>query len=360
MQHDRIIASPAFRAGLLATVLLSTASFAAPRQRGVQVAQVTPVAQAARGGETTLVPAQATLPPPPPPIYAAPAHVAPPMQLVAINRPQPGEARAYRPSRRGYRGSAPLSAISNANELSRQAPAPSGFINSAMFYDYMPGAIYELHTSPRFISTIALRPGEKLISKAAGDTVRWVMGETHQGDGSNAQTLVFVKPIRGDLRTNIVLTTDQRTYMLEAISHPGDAYTSIISWNYPRDQLAELTTATGVIAAQANQTIADVSVDAINFDYSIRSVGKAKAKPQWIPERVFDDGLKTYIQFGANLGTTEAPPLFVIGEKNQAELVNYRVQGRYYVVDRLISVAELRLGEKKQQIVRITRNTRRG
>ena len=36
------------------------------------------------------------------------------------------------------------------------------------------------------------------------------------------------------------------------------------------------------------------------------------------------------------------------------QLVNYRVAGRYYVVDRLFGVAELRLGGKKQQIVRIT------
>ena len=56
-----------------------------------------------------------------------------------------------------------------------------------------------------------------------------------------------------------------------------------------------------------------------------------------------------------HLGTTEAPPLFVIGENKQAELVNYRVQGRYYVIDRLISVAELRLGSKKQEVVRIER-----
>lgn len=347
MQHNRITASPALRAGFLATVLFSTTGFAAnPAPAAPQPAHV---AQDVPARQTEMIPAQATLPPPPPSIYAEPAHEAPPQQLMSINRPQPSDdARYYR--------AGPLTAIRSANELSRQAPAPAGFINSAMFYDYMPGAIFELHTSPRFISTIALRPGEKLISKAAGDTVRWVMGETHQGEGNNAQTLVFVKPIRGDLRTNIVITTDQRTYMLEAISHPGDAYTSIISWNYPRDQLAELTTATGVIAAQANQTIADVSVDQINFDYSIKSVGKARAKPLWIPERVFDDGLKTYIQFAPNLGTTEAPPLFVIGEKNQAELVNYRVQGRYYVVDRLITIAELRLGEKKQQIVRITRN----
>jgi type IV secretion system protein TrbG len=36
-------------------------------------------------------------------------------------------------------------------------------------------------------------------------------------------------------------------------------------------------------------------------------------------------------------------------------LVNYRMRGDYYVVDRLFDAAELRLGEKHQDIVRITR-----
>jgi type IV secretion system protein VirB9 len=53
--------------------------------------------------------------------------------------------------------------------------------------------------------------------------------------------------------------------------------------------------------------------------------------------------------------TGEAPPLFVIGSSGKAELVNYRQRGRYYVVDRLFSAAELRLGEKRQQVVRIVR-----
>lgn len=349
------IASPALRVGFLATTAFITTS-----------ATGAPSAPPARPqSETQMIPAQAVLPPPPPVVVAQPASP-PPQRLVPINRPQPTMTASLsrpRPTGRRYarssQGSGALGAISNANELSRQAPAPSGFINSAMFYDYMPGAIYEVHTSPRFITTIALRPGEQLISKAAGDTVRWVMGETHQGSGAGSQTLVFVKPIKGDLRTNIVLTTSERTYMVEAVSHNGDAYTSIVSWNYPRDQFAELSSAVGEAAEQANRSIPDVAVDNINFDYSIKSVGPARQKPAWMPERVFDDGNKTYIQFAPNLGTTEAPPLFVIGEKNAAELVNYRVQGRYYVVDRLISIAELRLGERKQQIVRITRNTRR-
>ena len=40
-----------------------------------------------------------------------------------------------------------------------------------------------------------------------------------------------------------------------------------------------------------------------------------------------------------------------------AELVNYRVQGRYMVVDRLFAAAELRLGDRRnEQRVRIVRD----
>ena len=82
--------------------------------------------------------------------------------------------------------------------------------------------------------------------------------------------------------------------------------------------------------------------------------------PRWQPLRVFDDGLKTYIQFPVNMAATDAPPLFLVGPGGTAQLVNYRFLNGYYVVDRLIDVAELRLGEKPQQVVRITRTARQG
>ena len=96
-----------------------------------------------------------------------------------------------------------------------------------------------------------------------------------------------------------------------------------------------------------------LAVDALHFGYRIKANGFRA--PRWQPVRVFDDGLKTYIQFPRDMATTEAPPLFLIGPDKQAQLVNYRYLGGYYVVDRLIDVAELRLGEGKQTVVRITR-----
>ncbi len=71
--------------------------------------------------------------------------------------------------------------------------------------------------------------------------------------------------------------------------------------------------------------------------------------------RPWDDGNKVYIEFPARLDQGEAPPPFVVGASGDSQFVNYRVSGHHYIVDRLFAAAELRLGEKPQQIVRITR-----
>lgn len=77
----------------------------------------------------------------------------------------------------------------------------------------------------------------------------------------------------------------------------------------------------------------------------------------WRPLAAFDDGRQVFIEMPEKIRTMEAPPLFVIGDGGP-ELVNYRVAGKYYVVDRLFTKAELRLGsgwgEKKVQIYRQT------
>src|SRR3546814_3447966 len=75
--------------------------------------------------------------------------------------------------------------------------------------------------------------------------------------------------------------------------------------------------------------------------------------PAWRPLRAFDDGDKVYIQFPANIGQGELPPLFVIGAEGDVQLVNYRVRPPYLIVDRLFGAAELRLGGKHAQVVRI-------
>ena len=299
-------------------------------------------------------PASASLPPPP--ASAPGAKAAAPTGAPLAVRPKP---RRRLPVERTVRA---------ANAGSRSYPTRDAYINATLYYDYEAGRLYEVQTSPHFLTAIMLRPGEKLVAKAAGDTVRWVLGETEEGAGANVQEVVLLKPIRGGLRTNIVLTTDQRTYLIEASSRDGAAYTPAVRWNYPQEQMQELAAAQAQAlqadraakAADAQLVVAAPAspVDQLHFGYDIRPIHSKS--PRWQPIRVFDDGIKTYIQFPINMAATDAPPLFLVGPGDKAELVNYRYVNGYYVVDCLVDVAELRIGEKPQTIVRITRTKDRG
>ncbi|NBW42184.1 hypothetical protein EBR25_14525, partial [bacterium] len=64
------------------------------------------------------------------------------------------------------------------------------------------------------------------------------------------------------------------------------------------------------------------------------------------PVRVFDDGKKTYFQMPNEMSVAEAPVLFLIDEHGEPMLVNYRVKGVYYIVDRLFQRAQMRVGKE--------------
>ncbi len=122
-----------------------------------------------------------------------------------------------------------------------------------------------------------------------------------------------------------------------------------VSWSYPSDAL--ITQKAEAAAVQAAAPVdTGIAVQDINFRYAITG-----DNPPWRPLRAFDDGHKVYIEFPGRIDQGEVPPLFVIGPDGDSELVNYRMRGNYYVVDRLFGAAELRLGQDKQQVVRISR-----
>jgi len=213
------------------------------------------------------------------------------------------------------------------------------------------GALYQVYTAPGQVTDIALQEGEQLVGSgpvAAGDTVRWIIGDTESGTGQTKRVHIEVKPTRPDLVTNLVINTDRRTYHLELRS-TEKAYMASVSWQYPQDQLIALRRYNAVAEAAAP---VDTGLDLgrLNFRYAIEG-----DTPAWRPLRAFDDGAKVFIEFPRGIRQGEMPPLFVLGPEGGAELVNYRARQNYYVVDRLFAAAELRLGGDHQQKVRIVR-----
>jgi type IV secretion system protein VirB9 len=288
-----------------------------------------PLAAAIRIGDTT-----------------APA-AAEPSAAVPTAMPRPLARHSARRSSR--RASPALARVKAANRAAMQEPKRDLYVNALQVYPWVEGALYRLYTAPEDVSDIALQPGEALVSIAAGDTARWVIGDTTSGAGAARRVHVLAKPTSAGLATNLVITTDRRVYHIALESHAGDAMASI-SWTYPDDVLLAVRHAE-TAAAEGRPVAEGLDVERLSFGYRIEG-----DDPPWRPLRAFDDGSRVFIEFPPALGTGEAPPLFVRAEDGASELVNYRVRGRYYVVDRLFSVAELRLGGKKQQVVSIVRD----
>ena len=243
----------------------------------------------------------------------------------------------------------PLMRVDEANEAATREPVKTGYVNAIQVYPYSSGALYRLYTAVNQVSDLALQPGEKLVSVSTGDTVRWIVGDTTSGEGITSQVHILVKPIAPDLKTNLLITTERRTYHLELESTEA-TYMSSLSWTYPEDELIAIQKRNGEVAGADSVPLAGVeNFDQLNFRYRI------EGRASFAPARVFDDGAKVYIQFPASLPQGEAPPLFVQGSNGAPALVNYRVKGNTYIVDRLFAVAELRLGTKPQAIVKIIR-----
>jgi type IV secretion system protein VirB9 len=241
--------------------------------------------------------------------------------------------------------------VSDANRKASQAPDSSSYFNAIVQYAYEPGTLYQVFAAPMRVTDIALEPGERLLGQpASGDVVRWLLAIGKSMDHGLEQSHVYLKPTRPDLETNLAINTDRRSYLLELHSY-ADTYMAAVVWRYPEDELARLQAQASDAVATEKASAPVVSLDQLNFAYTIQVI---KGAPAWTPLQCFDDGRHTFVRFPPAMLVREAPALFVLRDK-ETQLVNYRVKGDTYVVDRLIESAELRVGQQEQEIVRIVR-----
>ena len=253
---------------------------------------------------------------------------------------------AWTVARGGETAGTPTGRVENANAAARVQPRREGYYNAIQIYPWSEGALYQVYAVPGQITDIALEPGESLTGAgpiAAGDTARWIIGDTESGSGVTRRVHILVKPSRPDIATNLIVTTDRRTYMLELRSGEKP-YMPSVAWAYPQPPASqrESVPATPVIPAVA----------ARNYRYAQTDTGN----PPWKPIAVYDDGRHVYVEFPAGIVQGEMPPLFVIGPEGEAQIANSRIYQHILIVDRLFGAAELRLGAgDRQQTVRIVR-----
>jgi type IV secretion system protein TrbG len=226
--------------------------------------------------------------------------------------------------------------------------------------------------APLRVCAVELQPGEHLQSQPQiGDSRRWEITPVMSGSGLDQTPLLVVKPIEAGVETDLIIPTDRRTYVVRLISD-STRFISRLAFQYPADDRAEWATfqaqqdaATRDAEAVAEQKraqedqakdkqagvlpMAENALDNLYFDY------KLSGDPAYRPERVLDDGQHTYLIYPNDGRFRELPTLLML-VNGKTELVNFRVDGTRYIVDRLFDKAILVVGVgKKQTRVTITR-----
>ena len=223
--------------------------------------------------------------------------------------------------------------------------------------------------APLRVCAIELQAGEHLQSQPQiGDSRRWEITPVLSGSGLDETPLLIVKPIESGLETDLIVSTDRRTYVFRLVSDPA-RFVSRLAFQYPGEDSAKWAAFQArqdaakhdaeAIAEQAREKdnragvvpMADNALDNLYFDYKLN--GDAAYRPQ----QVFDDGQHTYLIY-PNDGRFRELPTLLIQVNGKSELVNFRVDGSRYIVDRLFDKAILVVGVgKKQARVTITRTT---
>lgn len=244
-------------------------------------------------------------------------------------------------------------AVQYAYKHAMVEPNSNDFFNAMMTYQYMPGAMYVIYTAPMHITDIALQPGEKIISEAAGDTLRWQVSQTYSGQGEGTTQHILVKPNAPELTNTMIITTNQRVYHLLLKSTNNDTFMMAVKWQYP-GSMVQFSHANETPDASLTNSSADsgnlynLNLSSINFNYAF---GMVKGqKPSWYPVRVFSNGHQTFIQFPQSAANqNNLPVLFVADDQGQyGTMVNWQLHWPYMIVDTVLKKAQLRSGVKSQ------------
>jgi P-type conjugative transfer protein TrbG len=249
-------------------------------------------------------------------------------------------------------------AVEVSEQWQSQSNVPAAGPDGRVLYSYGAG-LPTLVCAPLRVCMIELESGEKLVGEPhIGDSVRWNISPAMYGNGDSATSIIVVKPQSAGLDTNLLITTDRRAYYLRLVSKPED-YVARLAFAYPDDEKKRewqqhLSRQRQEAAESARiEELSPHAMESMHFDYRIHGKNENVR-----PVRVFDDGAKTYIQMPAGVQHREAPVLVVVGADRKPEMVNYRVKGDLYIVDRLFDRARLVLGAgKKAETVEITRAT---
>lgn len=206
---------------------------------------------------------------------------------------------------------------------------------------YDAAAVVEINGKVKVQTTIKFAPDEAIENVAIGDSQAW------QVQPNKAQSLLFVKPLARNARTNMTVVTNKRTYLFDLVASPRNAPLYVLQFRYPElekaREAARLAAEAEAARAAANPSemaaatdpyaVADPST--LNFEWA------AKGDSELIPARAYDNGEALFLTWPEG---TPIPAILVTNDDGEEGPVNFTVRGETVVVDAVPAQVILRSG----------------
>ncbi|ABX51850.1 MULTISPECIES: P-type conjugative transfer protein TrbG [Shewanella] len=189
------------------------------------------------------------------------------------------------------------------------------------FGDSLPSVV----CSPIKTCVVELEDGEMIAQSGLqlGDSARWKVSMAVSGMGANKRTNLIIKPTDINLETTMTVATDRRVYQIKLISD-AVKWMPFVAFTYPEQRQMEWEVYKAAMVHEIKQnTLSDGAyIPELDFNYQVN--GKASFKPL----RVYNDGVKTYVEMPSQVEQGSLPIILVVNG-SQKELVNYRYQNSF-------------------------------
>jgi type IV secretion system protein TrbG len=230
-------------------------------------------------------------------------------------------------------------AVKGATTRALIRPNRGNMKRAVVIYPYQEGAVYEVWTKEHEPVDLVFSDPEEVTDVNKSDDW-WDVQIKVVGEPPNRQYHVVITPKGPDLESTMQVFTSLAVYYLKVTSSNPTAMVAV-RWKHP---------------AYAKPLPKLLNPGLYYTDYDVEVV---EGYPEWVPEAIWDTGLDghTLIKLPPRSKVQDIPALYVLTADGKGHVTNWEKRGDWYVVPRLFTRAELRLGHEGAEVVRISRGS---
>jgi type IV secretory pathway VirB9-like protein len=218
-----------------------------------------------------------------------------------------------------------------------QAATPRYDSQGVFLFSYGNPNVPTITCSPTKVCELVLEPDEIVFKIYSGDTVRWIINPGFAGSKANIPTVLFkpvdVGPPDDPIQTNLIITTNRRTYEVNLLSVKQTSHTRY-GFSYPQEAFMVTPTVNNgqppvydtpapvqTMPPSHMQSLTGMAIQVARTGPPPRpDTYDIEGYTSYRPVAVWNDGVHTYIQMPPK---APAPSIYTQSASGTIEMINF-------------------------------------